>query len=172
MNDSYNNCHTYTADYILEKSGDGILKNAVETIRGDRKDNINTDRYWDCLNGIGKTPFDLGSYNSVPDESLILFTFGNKLCHSMIKHADDTWSGANNISSLGIEGAETVNGGHEIGVERYRHMRDRIWKEKKQGGWGSEQKMYSIYGDKYEMYYIPLQQQKDEEHKEGCCNLL
>lgn len=176
-NNEYRNCHEYTLDYIAEFAADESLKNAV----GQYNRNNPSIEYLELLEKSGKTrqQFYQADCTKLPVPSLILFcTPKGFLQHSMMVIGQDTWAGANNLNSLG---------GPDDHVHVYPNMSQRNYLEvkqkgKREGGWDKENpnKMRSILGDEYKMYYIPLKvnsagadynnrmMQRDEDTGCGC----
>jgi len=102
--------------------------------------------------------FTLENYTNVPAGSLIIF-YVYRIQHSMIKIENDTWIGANNINSLGLDNAlpsiTTKLAGGNTGIYSYSNMSLRTYKHATTGGW-DKKNMRSLTDDTYEMYYIPI----------------
>ena len=99
---------------------------------------------------------------NIPICSLIIFWY-NSVQHSMITTEANQWTGANNLSSLGIADALLLGGSAAgIGVYQYNNMSTRQHNHTiPRGGWSGTNMfagatMTANPQQAYKMYYIPV----------------
>lgn len=208
--DSFINCHEFTMDFILslynsrlfiQKMNSQFIYEDMKTLYDDLYGVTGKgvkgicDMYIDLIKKGAETFEKTNMNEKIQSCSLILFAVSGKYCvaHSMIALNPNEWIGANNISSLGLNGSTDLSGG----ILAYGDMSERCYSngdqsqgKQPQGGWLCREDAatkiekyemhYCMPNEKVDMYAIPLFDKRypilfnlvSSAGGDGCCRIV
>ena len=116
---SYNNCHQFTRDVIVALAQNALLHPQLQRYivsliyppspNPNQRDNAQyTLTYNAMITNNDAIQFDKVTNPQPLDGSLIIFVNRQAISHSMIYLGVDTWIGANNLGSLGVDNNTSV----------------------------------------------------------------
>lgn len=151
-NEPYINCHQFAREVILTMNGMGYNLAGATPEFLDVLNHANNPQEFGAAYGMllpNANPFLKSTLATLHDIGLVLFYSTGPvpvLQHTMIARASNTWIGANNTNSLGIDSSTEFPG---TGIREYAGIQNRTYSDAQlRGGWEGNV-MHSVQPNTY-----------------------